>query len=330
MRNVPVASVIVPFLLGVTLTGCTTTSTQEPTARLASPSRTDSSVQPTFIASVDGSPLSFETIRDELLEAAGRVVVEEKALDVLLDQEMDRRGLSVTDEDIAYERSLMQQVLVDSATANRDDAERLLDRVLHARGIGPRRFESLLRRNAMLRQLVSSDIEIDEGQVRRTYDVAHGPRVQARIIVCASQQDASAIRRRLSTSSSLRVDFATEAMAHSTDDSAARGGLLDPIQISDPSYPSALREGLSRAKPEVILGPIALQGGFALVLHERDVDGTGQSFEDTAPAIRRLVRLDAERLAMQQLASRLISDHPVTARDPSLGWSLDRNGTSRR
>src|SRR5204863_79115 len=98
----------------------------------------------------------------------------EVALDRLLDAELSARRLSVTEEDVAAERRVLLEAFVRDAGASAADAERLLERLRRARGLGGVRFAGLLERDARRRRVVPADgvslasaAEGIRGEVRR-------------------------------------------------------------------------------------------------------------------------------------------------------------------
>jgi len=274
-------------------------------------------------ASVDGAPITWDNLRPALVEAAGAVALEEAALDALLSRELASRGLRWADLDTAHERAVLVEHLADSAGAHTvnetpaDRGERLLAQLRAARGLGESRFAGLLRRNAALRALVRDDVTLNESIIRQTYELRYGPRIPARIIVVDTVDDAAQVLDRLDAGE----PFGEVAALLSTDQSASRGGLLEPISPADPTYPATIRDTLRTLDPGARSNPVALERGVAILLRERDAENArppAPSIEEARPGLRREARLRQERILMGEKARELLERARVTAFDPAL------------
>jgi len=120
------------------------------------------------------------------------------------------------------------------------------------------------------------------------------------------------------------VSFADAAVEMSSDSSAARGGLLEPISQSDPNYPEALRQTLFSLNPGAMSGPVLLNDKYAVVLMVKRIAADGVTLDDARPALERMVRINQERLLMDQMARRLTLDTTVTVFDDELNDSWQR------
>lgn len=305
-----------PTFLFIALTtcmigACTSTTTTEPPA-----SRVPIAPTQRPIATVDGSRLNLQDLQAALLEAHGAEVVRERALDRAVAREAARRSIEIDEATIARERTF----LVETLSSDEDRAELLLQRLRRARGLGPIRFSALLRRNALLRALVSEDVEIDPKVVRGAWDSVHGPRRVARVIATRDLRTAEAVRARLLAGE----DFAVVAVETSIDSSATRGGRLAPISRLDPSWPAGFRRALFELEPGRPSASLPLEGRMLVIEVVEELPADGVSFEEGRPQAERAARLAAERLLMDRLARRLVPDGSIEALDPSLDWSLQQ------
>ncbi len=269
---------------------------------------------------VEGEPVSWDEMRAILSEAAGAAAVEEVALTRIVEAEFGRRGLQLTEADLRRERELVERSLA-AEGAGSEAASELLSRIRRSRGLGPTRFEGLLRRNAMLRQLVQGEVEITEEQVRTAHAVRHGPRCRARIIVVASEREAAQARSRVEGAADRRAAFIEEAVSRSSDASGPRGGLLEPISPADPAYPVSVRRALDALRPGELSPVVALESGYALLLLEERTEGDGTAIEAVRGELERLLRLRQERVLMDRTASQMVETARITVFDPSLEWS---------
>ena len=127
--------------------------------------------------------------------------------------------------------------------------------------LGPVRFRNLMRRNASLRRLVSSQVQTTPEALQRTFEILFGERRQVRLITSPTLEDARKALARLEANES----FSTLATELSTDFSSARGGLLEPISRVDPGYAESLRLVIWDLPLEGVSSPILLDNQYALV-----------------------------------------------------------------
>jgi foldase protein PrsA len=266
-------------------------------------------------ALVEGRIVDWGELQPLLNEAAGADVLAEVILDRMLARELHDAGILITAEDVDAERALFYETLSDDP----DVAARLARQVRARQGLGPTRLDRLLKRNAALRALVRDRVEINDEAVRGMYDIVHGPKRQARLIIAPTLNDAQAAINRVNAGEL----FADVAVDVSTDTSAARGGLLEPISRADASYPQAMREALWALAPGEVSRPVFLSDSYAVLSLIRVVDGDGADPFAVRPDLERLVRLNQERILMDNLARRLLTEASVTIIDKNVKWSWD-------
>lgn len=277
-------------------------------------------------AVVGGERVDWQELRAGLSEAQGGAILEELALDRLVARELASAGVRLSSAEIEAERALLVQSMTSEAGISAAAAGDVLDDLRTRRGLGPVRFESLLRRNAGLRRLVRDGVSVTNTEIAAGLASRYGERVNTRIIVVRTEREASALRAQLKdVGSPISVRFAELAMQNSVDASASRGGLLDPFSLEDLTYPIALRQAIqSLGAGEALTPTVAIEGGYALVLVEgRSASPFARRGNDEA-MIEQQIRLRKERIAMDQLARRLIDAAGVTVFDESLGWSWSR------
>jgi parvulin-like peptidyl-prolyl isomerase len=229
--------------------------------------------------------------------------------------ELAQRGLMITDRDVERERDLFYQTL----NPDPDVAARLSRELRIRQGLGKRRLNRLLRRNAGLRALVADDVVISEEAVVQTYEVLHGPRRRARLIVLPTLNEAQSAINRLHAGEF----FGDIAVSVSTDASASRGGLLAPISRADPTYPEVLRDALWALDPGEVSPPILLDRQYALLKLIDETPGDGIAMEAARDELERQVRLSQERLLMNLKARQLLTEASVTIIDAALKDSWD-------
>lgn len=270
-------------------------------------------------AIIDGQPLPWAEIAPALAEAAGSQVIEEWALDRRLAARCAAAGLVIGEPEIEAERARVIQAITPTGPAELG-AEALVERVRRQRGLGPVRFAALLKRNAMLRALVSDQVRINEASIAQAYALRYGDTFRARLVTTATAAEATRAAERIAQGE----PFSRVAAEMSTDPSAARGGVIDPISPVDPAYPKAVRDTLASLAPGTVSSPISLEGTYAIViLDERLAPADPPGIEDVRPQLERDARGRQERLLMDQLARQLGSGSGIRAVDPALRWSIE-------
>lgn len=285
-RSLAPASIIAAALLA----GCETVPPTAP-ARTA-PATSATSTTP--IAFWRGRAIRRSDLDTALAELSGGVVLREHLLDRRLAELAAERGIAIDEAMIERER----QLLLDSIAEDPDRAVELLEAVRARQGLGPTRFEALLRRNAILRALVAAEIVVDETSIERIHDVRHGRRRIARIITVAELAEAS----RLAEAIAAGEDFATLAFEHSTDSSRGVGGLVTPITRLDPAWPNAFREALYALAPGETSPPVLVDGSWVLLRFVEEKPADGVELEAVRPRLERLARIQLERVRMDRVA----------------------------
>jgi parvulin-like peptidyl-prolyl isomerase len=270
------------------------------------------------VAYVNSVPVSRDELWAGMVEAGGGAVIEEIVLDRLLADRLQRLGHTLTDSQINAER----EALLATLDPDPDQAMRLLNELRQTRGLGDDRFARLLRRNAALRHLSTADLDVGEAAIRQAFEVEYGPRYEGRIIVVQTLQEASEVVRRARAGES----FIDLAIARSIDASRAQGGLLDPINPADATYPQAIRTVISGLEPGGVSDPVSIESGFAVLKLERKIEAQPVRLDDVRDALTLRVRRQMERIRMQQLARTMLSQADVVVFDGGLQkqWNVRR------
>ncbi len=156
--------------------------------------------------------------------------------------------------------------------------------------------------------------------VQKAYDYEHGPRHEARLIVVEALNKAADVVRRARAGES----FAELATLHSTDDSRAAGGQLDPIRTGDTTWPQAVRAAVSQLEPGQVSDPILLEGSFAVLKLQRRIEAHPVPFDQVEADLTRRARRGVERTHMQRLARQFLRDAQLILTDSALSKSWQR------
>ncbi len=280
------------------------------------------------VALIDARPVTWGELRESLTEAAGAQALREVILERGLGTLLADRGIAISEDAIAAERTLF----ITSLDADPNVALRLLDELRKRQGLGATRFRKLLWQNAALRALVADRVQVTDDAVQRMFDLVHGPKRQARLIMVPNLAEAERVLARVEIGEA----FSDIAVEVSTDASAARGGLLEPISRNDETYPAAVREALWQlelvpadspgSSPGNVSNPILLDTGYAIVKLERKFAADDVQLADVRAEMERLVKINQERTLMDQLARTILRGANVTVIDAALSDSWQRDG----
>jgi len=281
-------------------------------------SSTPQAPQHEIIALVDGQALTQDALERALYELAGDEVLTEYVLDRALAQQCQQQGVVIAQPQLEQERVLLSETLAESS---QPDA-RVLDALRQRRGLGPDRFERLLRRNAMLRALTTADSEPDQRSIDRAIAQAFGPRYRVRLCTSDDPQPLGVLSNRVNAASqnTRSVEFANACFSISTHPSRDRGGLIESLSPTASGYPSALLSAVKQTDLGACSPVISTEAGYAIVLVEASEDARAPTPEQRQRVIDQL-RRDTQRLAMQRLAQQLLSEHEVIVLDRSLNWA---------
>lgn len=141
---------------------------------------------------LDGSAIGWGALLSGLTELGGAVVLEEVVLDRVLAREAARRGLVVDDAGVRAEEALLMDEMA-SVGADQSRAEALAE-IRRARGLGPVRYEALLRRNALLRAMVRDESMPTEVELRLARDLAFGRAYRVRLFVGPTESAVAGVR----------------------------------------------------------------------------------------------------------------------------------------
>ena len=344
LANIPVVLGTLAIGFFVCLGGCATNTGHAPDAFaglakaqpeagpgrhiVAAPGQDDASAPPAPPAIVNNDPIGYDELFAQLAEASGKQILAEIVLDKQLQREFARRNLQLEKDAIEHEKQLLALSLTTRMGLDDRAIGQLLTRLRADRGLGPIRYAALLRRNAMLRALAGPRVQVTPAQVELAWRIRHGQRVRIRIIVTHDAQDAASIRSEIHNGpeSQIEARFIQQAIAHSTDASASRGGLIEPLSPADPAYEDAIREAVKNLTQGQLSPVIAIRTGYAVCYMQERIAPDGVALADIRDSLAHDLRIRSERLMMDELATQLLNEATVSVHDPSLRWSWQSSG----
>lgn len=331
LRTAPLAGLLLGLLVPA---GCQTSSSPanggaQPVGRAEPWTETiipDTIVDARPAAFVNGRSVPWGRIRDELTEAAGGEILRDLVLQEQLARALEDAQVRLRPADIDAE----QAVLLDTLDPDRDVSARLLAELRDRRRLGDARFRGLLRRNAALRALVADQVRITDVDRQVTRDMLYGAQRRVRIMTLPRVADAE--RAYVQVSSPGGPSFAELAAEVSTDVSASRGGLLEPMSRLDPTWPAGVREAAFDLElVDAVSSPILLEGSIALLQLVEIIPERTNEAAAARDRIDRIARLSRERVLMDRLARELVNGAAVSIIDPVLrdAWDRERRRARR-
>ncbi len=289
------------------------------------PVSTDQTREPHIIALIDGHPITREQLQHDLYERAGGIALSDLILDIQVQNELDRLGLLLSDTDLENEiEHLMRAV-----STQDDDSQRYrqLEAIRYARGLGPTRYPSFVRRNASLRKLVGDLHSPTQRELELANRIAFGERFRVRVFVSTDLQSIEDLREQVAAAppKARRWIFADACLTDSIHPSKDRGGLIPDLSPHDPAYPIAITGSLkilpsTQTDIEHMGEPLRTDAGYTVLFIEQAIPSV-QATPEQLLAIKDRLTLRKQRIEMDRLAKELISTPQVTVMDRSLNWA---------
>lgn len=280
-------------------------------------------------ALVDGVEVSWQELLVVLSEMSGAAALDEIVLDKAVATAFATAGHTLTQDMVDRERRLA----VDSLRAS-GQAGVSLDDLRASRGLGPARFDRVLRRTAMLRAMVHERVEVTDSMVSDRFEIVYGPTVSFRVITTSNHAAIAALRSSLLSVQRRGVDaeveFARAAMQMSSDTTAMRGGMVERVSPKDPAYPEVVRVAVQTLGVGAISDVLALEESqCAMVYITEKHEASATTFGKVRDDIVLELTLRQERIHMESLVGQLTERAVVQPLDGSLAWSWRASRSER-
>lgn len=253
------------------------------------------------VALAGTNPVRLDAILPALIEIGGKEALEDHVLTLALEDELKNKNLSVSPTDIETEEILFKTMY---SKLPKDKVQL----VLRDKGLGPKRQRQLFWRNAALRKLVFDDVHLTDDATRRMFSIVHGVTYPTRIIVTSTQKEAGVVIEHLNSG----APFIDLAVQHSIDSSSSRGGLVEPIPISDPLWPEPIRAALPNISEGEFSNPIFIGDRWIIIKVIGEPVTSGVTFEEAKSEMEKLAKLAQERFLMEELATTLSDKYSLT------------------
>ncbi len=267
------------------------------------------------MATVNGEPIYMKQLTDQLVQAHGLLVAEMLVADKLVAQEAGRRGITVTADDVAQERSRrLRAVLGEELTGEQRD--RVLTELLRRRGLTRELWDRAVWRRAVLRKMALPRVSVTEPMVRAQFLAQYGQKVQVRHMQLPSVFEAQKILRLIQEGQA----FPELAKRYSTNaTTAAQGGLLPPFTREDSRVDKAVRDAaFALSKPGEVSEVVQAGSNFHVLKLVRRIVPPDVDYESVKDTIREGLRDRLVERVQEEILRRLRRSSAVEYVDPLL------------
>lgn len=198
---------------------------QQPTGRAGEPGlRTGSapaagSSQMKIVATVNGEDITRSQLGDDCLRQYGEEMLETLVNQRLIQQECQRRNVSVTRAEVNAE--------IERAAAQLGFSVEHWMKLQQDREINPKQHAELMWQLLTMRKLAGARLDVTPQELRECFEREYGEAVKARMIVCDDRKTAEEVR---AVAIADPEQFGKLAREHSVDPSAGLDGLIGPIR----------------------------------------------------------------------------------------------------
>jgi parvulin-like peptidyl-prolyl isomerase len=250
------------------------------------------------MAYVNGQPIYMTELHDLLVRSHGLPLAQQLIALELVRQEAGRRGVTVSEADLAREHRRSLEQMFPQVDSDRQ-RERLLEQ-LQAKGkVSPTQWKLTMQRNALLSAMAARQVQVTEQDLREAFAEEFGRRVVIRHIQVPSLPAAQQVLKRLESG----ADFETVARETSVNPSRARGGLLPAFGKDTEGVPYALRQAaLSMEREGQISDPVQVMTAFHILKLEEIIEPKDVAFDD----VRGRLIDEVRREKIQQRKNRIL------------------------
>jgi hypothetical protein len=260
-----------------------------------------------IIAIVGTKAIRQEDLWNELIELAGSEIVQDAINSAHIELALAEKALVVRQKNIEQEWEYLLRAV---PSLNKSSFKNQLKE----KGIGEKRLRSLLWRTSALRMLIEQDVSVTEEQVRRMYEIMHGPAYPVKIIVLPTLKEANQMHAQLKRGAS----FSELANTHSIDPSASLGGDIGSITIADPIWPEPIRKALPHIQIGMVTTPIFIGDRWVLLKLTSKPTKYEHPIEDVEEEMRQLAKLAQERFLMERALQTLQKNTEVQIFDTDI------------
>ncbi|UCC68430.1 MAG: peptidyl-prolyl cis-trans isomerase [Armatimonadota bacterium] len=236
---------------------------------------------------VDGQEISLEEVRDRAVVFHGPYILQDLVSGALLHREAERRGISVTDEEVEAEiRGLREEMGLRSEDA--------LEFHLRGRRLTREGFRQQAREYLLLAKTLADRVYISDREVERFYSLyrdtlySRRARVEFRVMSFLTEDAATAAKQHLARGRNF-VEVARETATNAAERAVA-GDLHAYEKGQRPAFRPDFEAVLFAAPLNQVVGPIESLGRYHLVKVEKKTDPYRIPLDEVRGDIRLLLR----------------------------------------
>lgn len=254
---------------------------------------------PEIVAEVNGERITLAQLKAESLKAHGEDVLSRILNRALVLAECKRQGIAITrsDVDAEIERLAKSFRLTRSQYLEVVEKDSSMDYQEYA--------EEVVWPRLALQALVADKIKLTDEELEAAYLKSYGPSVGLQMIVCATKEEADALRARVVDGGE---DFGAIAKDESLDAlTASNKGRMQPIfhgTLAD-SQLEAILFGLAEGEVSEVIGPYGPQDQFVLFRCEKQYDSVVP--EDQIALVKDRIQVQASAAKLKSAANELFA-----------------------
>jgi parvulin-like peptidyl-prolyl isomerase len=285
-----------------------------PAEKTTSTSEPDKVLRP--VATINGTQIDRRELVGLLIESHGLPLLQQLLLREAAVQELKRLNLSVNDADI--EREYQLTLLADQFNGKDPDKltparkEQLINDWTRTRGVSKRELDIAMHRQAALRKIAQTRLNITDEMLHVEYDRIHGEKAEVRHIQIPAERFWPDIKDRLQ-----KGDRFEELVIQYSQNNLSRQnlGLLPPFTRKDSTVPAIFCDVAFKLRPGEYSNLIEAEKSFHVLKLERLIPADSVPFEQEENHVRRILTARLLAQDMELIGRTLMSQANLTIED---------------
>jgi parvulin-like peptidyl-prolyl isomerase len=263
--------------------------------------------QPGVAATINGKPITIEQLQNACLERYGAEVLEGEINRKILAQELERRNLSVTEQDLYAEiaRAAESYGVFKKGTTEPDVEEWLRQVTAHDGATVDLYKDDAVWPSVVLKKLVGNRVEVSDEDLQKGFESSFGERVEVLAIVLGDQRQAQRVWEQ-ARNNPTQAFFEELAEQYSIEPaSRANRGKVPPIRRHSGS--GVIEQEAFRLKAGELSGILAVEDQFIILRCLGRTQPTPVDFASVRDGIYKDIHEKKMRVEMNKEFERLIA-----------------------
>lgn len=259
---------------------------------------------PGVAALINGEKITVRELAEECVERHGVEVLDGTLNRRMLEQELKKKKLTVSQEDIDAEISRAALAMGVKDDAGKPDMKAWLEQVTKEQNISVEVYvRDAVWPSVALKKLVGEDQKITEDDLKKGYEANYGPRMRCRAIILNSQRKAQEVWEKARDNPSAE-NFSKLAEKYSIEaNSASLGGEVPPIQRHG-GQPLLEKEAF-KLQPGEVSGIIQVGESFIVLYCEGQTKPIKVDFKEVRAQLEMDIYEKKQRIAMAKEFDRI-------------------------